>query len=373
MQTQNPYLSLSSFPSITFSSKPNNNKPEFLCSLISSVSSLPHSRSNISTPTSNPSLTNFLIDTLAFSEPQAVSISSRFPSKKTLEKPQSVLQLLKQLGFSDAHIRSSIRLNPDILFSDVDETLKPKLEFFQDLGLTGPDLGFDSGSEEVVSGRLCIEIEMQHCLLGELRHCRVPALDAFEEATFAFLHVRDGSLDMGFPVDSRMLVHAVFIVSCISDETISRKFELFRSFGFSEDECMDMFRRAPTLLGVSEGKLKLGMEFFLYDVKLESHDKLRYGCHTLGVLCGEKPPNGKAMSTSGTTLGIRTRVFATHFPQVQSSTLILGKKHVQGPTWGKIVDKDKVVVLRQQVADRNTAMVDHYVICYSLKKHQIKS
>ncbi|KAG5529351.1 hypothetical protein RHGRI_029907 [Rhododendron griersonianum] len=74
---------------------------------------------------------------------------------------------------------------------------------------------------------------------------------------------------MGFSVDSKMVVHAVYAVSRLSGETFDRKIELFRSFGFSEDECMIMFRRAPMLLGVSEGKLKLGMEFFLYDIRLE--------------------------------------------------------------------------------------------------------
>ncbi|KAI8537615.1 hypothetical protein RHMOL_Rhmol09G0037900 [Rhododendron molle] len=66
-----------------------------------------------------------------------------------------------------------------------------------------------------------------------------------------------------------MFVHVVSTVGGMSAETFNRKFELFRSFGFSEEECMEMFRRAPVLLAVSEGKLKLGMEFFLYDVKLE--------------------------------------------------------------------------------------------------------
>lgn len=50
------------------------------------------------------------------------------------------------------------------------------------------------------------------------------------------------------------------------------------------------------------------------------------------------------------------------------STLISGKKHVQGPTWGKIVDKDKVVALQQEVANRNTAMVDHYVVCCTVSR-----
>ncbi|KAI8536108.1 hypothetical protein RHMOL_Rhmol10G0230700 [Rhododendron molle] len=74
---------------------------------------------------------------------------------------------------------------------------------------------------------------------------------------------------MGFSVDSRMLVHAVHTVSGISGETFSRKFEVFRSFGFSMDECMDMFRRAPNIFRTSEDKLKFKIDFFLNEIKLD--------------------------------------------------------------------------------------------------------
>uniref|UniRef100_A0A5B7AU68 Mitochondrial transcription termination factor family protein n=1 Tax=Davidia involucrata TaxID=16924 RepID=A0A5B7AU68_DAVIN len=76
-------------------------------------------------------------------------------------------------------------------------------------------------------------------------------------------------VDMGFSTDSRMLVHAVYTVSCMSIETFTRKLEVFRSFGFSKDECMEMFRRAPGLLRTSEEKLKLGFEFFMNHTKFE--------------------------------------------------------------------------------------------------------
>ncbi|KAE9449914.1 hypothetical protein C3L33_18187, partial [Rhododendron williamsianum] len=307
MQTQIPFLSLSPFPSL---SKPNNKNKPFLCSF-SSLSSLPR----IHTANTNLSLSNFLIDTLTFSEPQAISISNRFPSKKTLKKPQSVVQFLKQLGFSDPQIRSSVRLKPNILFSDVDKTLKPKLQFFQDLGFTGPYLGkFISTHAHVLLYSLertlipCVDIIKKtlgndennqglirvlqrsywvvpkpvsrlKCNIAFLESCGIvgPQLSlllkkrpwVFFISELALRDLVSRVVDLGFSVDSRMLVHAVGTVSGMSRETFSRKIELFRTFGFSEDECMDMFRRAPALLGASEGKLKFGMEFFLYDVKLE--------------------------------------------------------------------------------------------------------
>ncbi|KAH7861599.1 hypothetical protein Vadar_028203 [Vaccinium darrowii] len=301
---------ISHFRSKSLYSKPNS--IPFLC-LFSSVSSLADTPT--STPTSNPSISNFLIETLAFSEPQAISISNRFPPTKTLENPHSVVRFLRQLGFSDTHIQSCIRLHPDILFYNVDKTLKPKLQFFQDLGVTGPDLGkLTSKHSRVFHNSLertlipCVDIIKKtlvndknnqdlirvlqrsywvtvkplsrlKCNIAFLQSCGIvgsqlsmllkkqPSLFFMPATRLKDLVSR--VIDMGFSVDSRMLVHAVHTISCMTDETINKKIELFRSFGFSMDKCMQMFRKAPRLFGASEGKLKLGMEFFLYDVKLE--------------------------------------------------------------------------------------------------------
>ena len=66
-----------------------------------------------------------------------------------------------------------------------------------------------------------------------------------------------------------MLVHGLYTVSCSWNGTISRKLDLLCGFGFSEDECMDMFRRMPGLLATSEEKLKFGIDFFLNTVKFK--------------------------------------------------------------------------------------------------------
>ncbi|KAF7130075.1 hypothetical protein RHSIM_Rhsim10G0152200 [Rhododendron simsii] len=213
---------------------------------------------------------------MAFSQPQAISISNRFPSGKSLEKPHSIVHFLKQLGFSDAHIRSSIRLYPKVLFSDVDKTLKPKVQFFQDLGFAGPDLvKFFSKNSRVSSlcfkksWKPCIDIIKKTLVNDKSNQDLIQVLQRFHwgpsalrlKCSIAFLEscglvgsqlsmllkkqpwlffisetaLRDllsRVLDMGFSVDSGMFVHAVCTVSGMSAETFSRKFELFRSLGF---------------------------------------------------------------------------------------------------------------------------------------------
>lgn len=223
---------------------------------------------------------------------------------------------LQNLGFSETQIRSAVRVSPYILFSDIDKTLKPKIEFFQQLGFVGSDLGkFISKNSTLLSVSLerrlipCVEIlkkilcnnENNQCLLRVLRRCngvvkgdpesrllgniaylkrcgivgsqlsmlltRQPWLFVIQENKLRGLVSR--VLDMGFVVNSRMLVYAVYTVSCMSHETFMRKLDFIRSSGFSSDECMEMFRKAPGLLRASEEKLKLGIEFFMNTIKLE--------------------------------------------------------------------------------------------------------
>ena len=204
---------------------------------------------------------------------------------------------------------------PQILFSDIDKTLKPKIEFFQDLGLVGSELGkFISKNSSVLTFSLerrlvpCVEIlkkilcyknnqdlirvlsrcnavvcgDPESILVGNvafLKSCgivgsqlsmlltRQPWLFITQESKLRDLVSR--ALDMGFSVNSRMLVYAIYTVSCMSNETFTRKLELFGNSGFSSDECMEMFRKQPALLRASEEKLKIGIEFFMNTIKLE--------------------------------------------------------------------------------------------------------
>ena len=65
-----------------------------------------------------------------------------------------------------------------------------------------------------------------------------------------------------------MLVHVIHSISSLSYKTFRRALELIICFGFSLNECLQMFRSSPTLLRTSEKKLKAAMEFLLHTVML---------------------------------------------------------------------------------------------------------
>lgn len=261
---------------------------------------------------------SYLTNAFKLTETQALSISNRFSRAVALEKPQSVHNLLREYGLSETQIRSAVFVSPQILFANINKTLRPKLEFFQQLGLAAPDLGkFISKNSTLLTVSLerklvpSVEILkkvlgndwngkdliliMSRCnwvvrrdpqtgLLGNiafLESCGIVSSQLsmlLKRQPWIFImpepQLRDivsQVLGMGFSVDSRMLVHALYTISCLSSRTFRRKLDLFCSFGFSEDECMQMFRRAPGLLRTSEEKLKFGIDFFLNTVKFEKH------------------------------------------------------------------------------------------------------
>ncbi|KAJ0775563.1 putative transcription regulator mTERF family [Helianthus annuus] len=267
-----------------------------------------------SSPPSKSSIITYLTQTLDFPKPRAVFFVNRFSSTQT--NPQSVILFLKSHGFNLTDIHKWVTQSPQILFSDVDKTLKSRIQFFQDLGLTGSDLGkFISKNPVYLSNRFeerlkpCVDIVKRlmlddhnnENLIRTLRRCnwvdikqpvvRVSANVKYLEqcgivgAQLATVITRQPRLlimsesdlkelvskvlDMGFSIDNRMLVHAIYTVSCLSDKTFERKLDLFRSYGFTKDEFLSMFKKAPGLLRVSEAKLKTGIGFFVNTVKFD--------------------------------------------------------------------------------------------------------
>ncbi|XP_031281362.1 uncharacterized protein LOC116139866 [Pistacia vera] len=265
----------------------------------------------------NSFLHDYLVQSFNLPPQKALSISSKYYYIKSLQKPLSVLQFLRSLGLSEPHILSCVRVTPNILFYDVPKTLKPKIEFFRQLGLVDSQhLGkFLSSNSKLLTVSLerklipCIEILKKilvndgnnEDLIRVLRRCnwvaamdpswrllnnvsffencgivgsqlsmllkRQPRLFAMQETKVRGLVKK--VLDMGFSVDSRMLVHGVHTISCMAEETFERKLKHFRGFGYSDRECMEIFRKAPALFRGSEEKLMLRLEFFLNEVGFE--------------------------------------------------------------------------------------------------------
>lgn len=268
----------------------------------------------------NSVLADYLVGSLNFSKDKALSVSSKFSHYKTLEKPEQVVHFFRGLGFSDTHIRSITNSVPRILFADIEKTLKPKVIFFQELGLSGPDLGsFLSKSPYILNCSLngslkptihvirnvfasdgrkrsiemvnddlfrtitrCYRIVpakqsleanilyLKSCgVVGSQLSsllCRLPRIFTMQQDKLAEIVSR--ALGMNFIMGSRMLVHAIHSLSCMSIETLNGKFEVLREFGFSEEEIVSMFRKSPYVFGLSAVKLRSKLELLLNNLKI---------------------------------------------------------------------------------------------------------
>ncbi|XVF61733.1 hypothetical protein PTKIN_Ptkin08bG0154200 [Pterospermum kingtungense] len=285
-------------------------KPKSFIFIYNSLCSL-----SSSTSVSNPPLFNYLVKNLDFTETQALSLSNRYSHVKFFKRAQSAANFFQSLGFSNAQIASSVRMAPQILVADVEKKLKPKIQFFQDLGLVEPHLGkFFSRNSALLTcslRKLGPSIQFVKEVLGDnsqdlfkvfnrcngfiardgllklsrnieyVQSCgivgsqlsrlltRQPRIFRMREPALRDLVSR--VLEMGFSTNSRMLVHAIHTMNCLSEKTFKKKWELFKSFGFSDDDCANMFRKTPGVFRVSGEKLKLGIEFYINVAKVDKN------------------------------------------------------------------------------------------------------
>ncbi|CAJ1938741.1 unnamed protein product [Sphenostylis stenocarpa] len=245
-----------------------------------------------------------------FSRTQFIYVSNRVSRIRVRQNPLSVLNFFKEIGFTQPQIVSMIRQRPQILFTNVDKVLRPKVQFFQLSGFQGSDLcSFISKSPSILTHSLkktlapsveairkivCDQKDFIHVLHRSgwllvnykkfmdnvvfLESCGIAGphlalllkLDPrFFSSPQSFIGKRvSRAVELGFRENSRMLVYAIHTICCLSNKTFERKLNVINSFGFSKDEGLQMFRRAPTLFRTSEKKLKAGMEFFLHTVML---------------------------------------------------------------------------------------------------------
>jgi mTERF domain-containing protein len=281
-----------------------------LQSFIFSFSTVSLSSSKTQYSKETTSLFNFLNSNAKLPKSHSIFISKRASRATFPQRPLSVINFFKQNGFSETQIHSIVRQRVQLLFSDVDKTLKPKLELFRQLGFQGSDLSdFISKHPTVLTASLnktlvpsvkAIKkiVWNDKELVQVLSKCGwiLPKYQLFV-ANVAFLEsfgiggdqvvillkrqsrllvsslstIRKYVLqaeELGFNQNSRMFIHGLHTICALSHKTFKKKLDLIQCFGFSKDESLLMFKKAPALFRTSEKKLKIGIEFFLHTVML---------------------------------------------------------------------------------------------------------
>ncbi|XP_060198755.1 uncharacterized protein LOC132627430 [Lycium barbarum] len=265
-----------------------------------------HLYSSASTPTHF--LVKYLVDSLGFSKQEAASTASKVTSSKTSKNPDLVLDFLKQTGLDKAQMKEIVSRVPKLLFYDVSKTLKPKFQCLVDLGLSGSDLvnviakdttivdrGLDTHLRptiDLLRRTLCSDENIVKAikrfpwlLTFGAHHAMETNLLLFRDTVFSNVRIKKLVLrypryltqksgwvkdllqrvenDFRVPRDSPCFLQGFEVLSSQKKSTLKRKFRIFNSFGWSDDDVVKMFRKLPYCIALSEVRIQKALNLFM--------------------------------------------------------------------------------------------------------------
>ncbi|KAK6164760.1 hypothetical protein DH2020_001624 [Rehmannia glutinosa] len=250
---------------------------------------------------------SYLVNSCGLSSNDAVSVSKKVCFKSP-EKPDAVLELLRQYGFTDAHIPRLVISWPGVFVACPNKTLLPKLEFFRSIGVPLPVLAQNLSVYPTILKKslknslipLCNDFrcllqsdervvhifsraprafaggwskEMISHIISILRERGMPEssiVSLFLHQPF-MLHIGrdklaahvDRAIEMGFDISKGKFIRAIQVFVDLSESTLKHKMEAYRKCGWSESDAIAAFSRYPLCMKLSEKKIMANMDFLV--------------------------------------------------------------------------------------------------------------
>ncbi|KAL5791746.1 hypothetical protein ACOSP7_000340 [Xanthoceras sorbifolium] len=249
---------------------------------------------------------SYLINSCGLSPETAKSVSGKI-NFQSADRPDLVLRMLRNHGFTITHIAKLVKLRPHLLLADAEKTIFPKLEFFKSIGVTDAELAsvccatpailaqstnnvlipnynflksvllsdenvvkvfrkkswiFLQDSQKTVSQKLAVFRELGvpesffPVILTCYTHILLQRTEKFEDNVKKVLN-------MGFDPRKFVFIHAMQVFTSFCQSTWERKSDVFRRWGWSDDDIMLAFRRSPSFMNASEEKITNGMDFLV--------------------------------------------------------------------------------------------------------------
>ncbi|KAI9075898.1 hypothetical protein K1719_042178 [Acacia pycnantha] len=248
---------------------------------------------------------SYLIDTCGLSPEEAASASKyvRFESR---EKSDLVINFLKNLGFSKSQIIRFTREVPQLLRCDPEKTLLPKIEFFISRGVSSSDIpkllcscpnimrrsldkqlipSFDffrdlfQSDDKFLKSLTYFPGIILHTStrifpnIVLLREAGVPESNVIRLLlvyprtltinTSRFKMIVKELQEMDFDPLRSLFVMAVYALSSLSKSTWSKKANVYKKWGWSDEDIISAFRASPFCMKVSEDKIEAIMEILV--------------------------------------------------------------------------------------------------------------
>ncbi|XP_065635412.1 uncharacterized protein LOC112019254 [Quercus suber] len=248
---------------------------------------------------------SYLINSCGFS-PKSALLASHKVHFGNPDKPDSVLNLLKDNGFNDTHITKLIKQFPRFLLLEPKNTLLPKIEFFRSIGIstsdlprilsTSPDLlkrslknhlipCYDILKSLLVENEKVIKtLRRSHWSLQYITISIVPNVELLREvgvpqSNISFLVTtcpfvactRPSKLvkaiqevkEMGIHPSKIVFVQAIVVVLTIKKPMWEYKFEIFKRWGWSKEDTLLAFKKDPNFMRLSVKNIMKTMNFLV--------------------------------------------------------------------------------------------------------------
>lgn len=273
---------------------------------------------------------SYLVNSCGLSPESALSTSEKVQFK-TLAKPESVLTLLRKYGFSKTQIAKLVQKRPLLLLSDSQKSLLPKLQFLQSIGVSNAEIARTlsrdptfltrslenqiipsynflksvllSNEKIVASLRrtswIFLEDHTKHLVpnvailrdFGVRESCVVLLLTHFPEALMRkpeeFTSIVIEVSELGFDPLKSVFVLAIHVLSGEGNKSIrDRCSEVYKKWGWSNDEIRLAFRKHPNCMILSENKISRAMDFLVNKMGWQSSAIAR--CPTVLLFSLEK-------------------------------------------------------------------------------------
>ncbi|KAH7567776.1 hypothetical protein JRO89_XS07G0145300 [Xanthoceras sorbifolium] len=176
---------------------------------------------------------------------------------------------IQQTGFSNTHIENLIQKALAFLSCKLDNTIKPKIKIFQDLGFSSSDIANLMSTNPWNFRRSADALEQSVLVLKSIlgSNAGVSKLLGIVQHMFTFprlfLHKPETMKDFVRRVDelgvdrkSKRFLIAIRTISSMTKENWELKLKFLRNLGFSEDDTLSVFRTRPQALSITERKIK---------------------------------------------------------------------------------------------------------------------
>ncbi|XP_071725086.1 uncharacterized protein [Rutidosis leptorrhynchoides] len=249
----------------------------------------------------------FLINSCGLSSKSALSTSQKLKlDEKKLENTRSVLEFLKSNGFDETHITKLVEKYPPVLGCRVESNLKPKLEYFAQNGITGTNLvECVVAKPTILHKSLCDSIKPMFELLKEIdrssdfiirvlkrsgwlftsgfnknfkqnidfltkrglpaRHIDKLILfpRTLSENPKSFIHNCNVVNDLGIGIKSSRYIYVLRATNRMTEAKLKKKFQVFKSLGWTQEGILSMFKTYPSCLALSEERIRESVDFFV--------------------------------------------------------------------------------------------------------------